>query len=81
MPEAEKAHGVLLALAQKAWESGVAKDMDSESLALLCWSTVRGIATLLTERIVPQENQKSAIKVGSMVVEALSAHLRGPLRD
>ena len=76
MPEAEKAHGVLLSLAQSAWDAGVARDMEPETLALLCWSTVHGIATLLTEGIVTLEKPKQALKIGAMVVEALSSHLK-----
>jgi AcrR family transcriptional regulator len=81
MPEAEKAHGVLLALSQKAWESGVAKDFGSETLALLCWSTVHGVATLITEGIVTQEKPKEALKIGALVVEALSAHLKNNIEE
>jgi len=75
MPEAEKAHTVLLTLAQNASTSGVAKDMDSETLALLCWSTAHGIATLLTEGIVTTEKTKESLQIGEWVVNALSARL------
>jgi AcrR family transcriptional regulator len=76
MPEAEQAHGVLLSLAKNAWESGVARDMDSESLALLCWSTAHGMATLLTEGVISQEKPKEMMKIATQVIEALSAHLK-----
>jgi hypothetical protein len=76
MPEADQAHNVLLMLAQKAYDAGFARDMNSETLALLCWSTVHGIATLLTEGIVSTDKPKETIKVGTLVVEALSAHLK-----
>jgi AcrR family transcriptional regulator len=76
LPEAEQAHQVLLNLAQKAHDAGISSDMSSETLALLCWSTVHGIASLLTEGIVPTEKTKESIKTGSIVVEALSTHLK-----
>ncbi len=81
MPEAEMAHGVLLALSKTAWESGVATDIDSTTLALLCWSTVHGIATLITEGILPQEVRKDSIKTGTLVVGALSALMSGHNRQ
>ena len=76
MPEAAIAHGVLLRLAQKAFDAGIAKDLGSETLALLCWSTVHGIATLLTEKIVTPESAKDTLNIGALVVNALSTHLK-----
>jgi AcrR family transcriptional regulator len=81
LAEGEKAHGVLLALTKTAWESGIATNIDSETLALLCWSTVHGIATLITEGVVPHDAPKDSMKVGALVVEALSAHLQAHKRN
>ena len=75
LEEGEKAHGVLLKVAKSAWESGIASDIDSETLALLCWSTVHGIATLITEGVIPLEAPNNSMKMGTLVVDALSLHL------
>lgn len=75
MPEAEKAHNVLLTLAQNASASGIAKEMDSETLALLCWSTAHGIATLISEGIVTRDQAREDIRIGELVLSALSARL------
>ena len=75
MPEAEKAHNVLLTLAQNASASGIAKEMDGETLALLCWSTAHGIATLLSEGIVTGDKAREDIRIGELVLSTLSARL------
>jgi AcrR family transcriptional regulator len=77
--ESEKAHNVLLSLCQKAWESGVSskfkKNFTSENLALLCWSTVHGLATLQTEGIINLDKPKQKAKISRMVVESLGSLL------
>lgn len=76
LPESQKAHGVLTNLAKANVEAGIAKKLGHESLAMLCWSTVHGIATLLNEGTIPAEKKADREMITKMVVEGLSSFLR-----
>jgi AcrR family transcriptional regulator len=55
IPEAERTHEVLLGLAGAVVAHGNGGGLPVPVLAELCWSTVHGLATLLVEGIIDEE--------------------------
>lgn len=76
LAESQKAHGVLTTLAKANVEAGVGRKLGYEGLAMLCWATVHGIATLLNEGTVPAEKKSDREMITHMVVEGLSSFLK-----
>ena len=68
VPEGEASYGVLLGLTKNVHDAGYAKGLPYEQLAMMCWSLVHGMASLLSDGGVdhcsPQEAQ--ALVIGGM---------------
>lgn len=74
--EGEAAFDVVLRLAAAAHADGYGRGLSSERLALVCWSLVHGIATLVTEGILATKRGQIAIApeaVARQVVTGLTA--------
>lgn len=52
LEEALETHGTLRDLAAEAFDAGYGRGLDPEAMALVCWSCVHGLASLLNEGIV-----------------------------
>lgn len=52
LKEAEDAFGTLVRLCEEAQAAGYGLSLSAEDLAILCWSTVHGFATLLVEGVL-----------------------------
>ncbi|MEM1026047.1 MAG: TetR/AcrR family transcriptional regulator [Myxococcota bacterium] len=65
--------GVLLEVTERVWKEGHGRTMDSEGLAHVCWSTVHGLATLLTEGVIQRKSKREVKAEIKLVVEGLTA--------
>lgn len=52
LEEALETHTTLRELAGKAYDAGYGRGLDPEAIALVCWSCIHGLASLLNEGIV-----------------------------
>jgi len=68
----------LLSLSEAAHRAGYGAPMDAHTLALLCWSTVHGLATLLTEGALPMTLTGDSAALTNRVVRSLDMLLRRP---
>jgi len=68
--------GVLLGVTERVWNEGHARSMDSEGLAHVCWSTVHGLATLLTEGVIQCKTKRESRAEIKLVVEGLTSLLQ-----
>ena len=76
LPEAKETHQVLKDLANTVIQSGIANKIGLEGLTLLCWSTVHGIASLLSEGLGGSVKTKSGQKkIATQVVSGLQFFL------
>jgi AcrR family transcriptional regulator len=65
--------GVLLDVTERVWNEGHGRTMDAEGLADVCWSTVHGLATLLTEGVIQRKTKREVKAEVKLVVEGLTS--------
>lgn len=78
LPEGLRARGIVVRLAERAHAAGHAPGLDAGTLADLCWSTVHGLATLLSERLLGPEDvlRPGDTSLPGRVLDALGDALR-----
>jgi AcrR family transcriptional regulator len=75
--EAQEAYSVLRDLASAVIDVGGAKSLGLEGLVLLCWSTVHGMANLISEGLCGSNNdKKSQVQIATQVVEGLGTFVK-----
>lgn len=75
-PASQHVPAMLLELASAAHAAGHGAHMDVHTLALVCWSTVHGLANLLVEGGLPAAFDPDPDRLASLVVGALDGLLR-----
>ena len=64
--ESEGAFGVLMTLSTRVHEDGYGKGLTRDRIAMICWSVVHGIASLIAEGIVETKKDKISIQVSEI---------------
>ena len=72
MQEALETHATLREIARKAHEAGYGRGLEPDGIALVCWSCVHGLATLLNEGIVVAKGDLQGHTLGMLNQQCIS---------